>query len=93
MCSSSEKSFRIRRDHVLEEMVKGLGATTTIVEAPFDPEPRAAWWPSCMIMARKKRTYGRLVSRRPLPARAGRGARGAARESPPARAASLRSIA
>lgn len=30
--------FRIRRDHVLEEMVKGLGAVVTPVEAPFDPE-------------------------------------------------------
>jgi len=34
-----DKSFRIRRDHVLEEMVKGLGAVVTPVEAPFDPEP------------------------------------------------------
>jgi urease accessory protein len=33
--------LRIRRDHVLEEMVKGLGARVTPVEAPFDPE-RAA---------------------------------------------------
>jgi urease accessory protein len=30
--------LRIRRDHVLEEMVTGLGATVTAVEAPFDPE-------------------------------------------------------
>jgi len=36
-----DKSFRIRRDHVLEEMVKGLGAITTPVDAPFDPEPAA----------------------------------------------------
>jgi len=36
-----EQGFRIRRDHVLEDMVKGLGARTTIVEAPFDPEPAA----------------------------------------------------
>jgi urease accessory protein len=36
-----EKSFRIRRDHVLEEMVKGLGAVTKVVEAPFEPEPAA----------------------------------------------------
>lgn len=36
-----EKGFRIRRDHVLEEMVKGLGAVTKTVEAPFDPEPAA----------------------------------------------------
>lgn len=34
-----DKAFRIRCDHVLEEMVKGLGATTTALEAPFDPEP------------------------------------------------------
>lgn len=36
-----DKSFRIRRDHVLEEMVKGLGAITKPVEAPFAPEPAA----------------------------------------------------
>jgi urease accessory protein len=36
-----EKAFRIRRDHVLEEMVKGLGAVTKSVEAPFEPEPAA----------------------------------------------------
>jgi urease accessory protein len=33
--------IRIRRDHVLEEMAVGLGATVTAVEAPFDPEPGA----------------------------------------------------
>lgn len=37
----TDKSFRIRRDHVLEEMLKGLGASTREVEAPFDPEPAA----------------------------------------------------
>jgi len=31
--------LRIRRDHVLEEMVAGLGAVIIPVEAPFDPEP------------------------------------------------------
>jgi urease accessory protein len=36
-----EAGLRIRRDHVLEEMVKGLGAMATPVEAPFDPEPAA----------------------------------------------------
>lgn len=36
-----EQAFRIRRDHVLEEMVKGLGAIAQPVEAPFDPEPAA----------------------------------------------------
>jgi urease accessory protein len=30
--------LRIRRDHVLEDMARGLGATVTPVEAPFDPE-------------------------------------------------------
>jgi urease accessory protein len=30
--------LRIRRDHVLEDMAAGLGATVTPVEAPFDPE-------------------------------------------------------
>jgi urease accessory protein len=30
--------LRIRRDHVLEEMLRGLGAQLAIIEAPFDPE-------------------------------------------------------
>ena len=30
--------LRIRRDHVLEEMVRGLGAAVAPVEASFDPE-------------------------------------------------------
>jgi len=33
--------FRIRRDHVLEDMLRGLGAKLTALEAPFDPEPGA----------------------------------------------------
>ena len=37
----TDKHFRIRRDHVLEEMLQGLGATITPLEAPFDPEPAA----------------------------------------------------
>src|SRR3569832_1255256 len=32
------KGLRIRRDHVIEEMVKGLGARIVEIEAPFDPE-------------------------------------------------------
>lgn len=28
----------IRRDHVIDDMVHGLGATVTHIEAPFDPE-------------------------------------------------------
>jgi urease accessory protein len=35
------KSLRIRRDHVIEEMVKGLGARVIEIEAPFDPESGA----------------------------------------------------
>ena len=30
--------LRIRRDHVIEEMVQGLDATVTRIVAPFDPE-------------------------------------------------------
>ena len=37
--------LRIRRDHVLEAMLRGLGAQLTPVEAAFDPEPGAyAHW-------------------------------------------------
>ncbi|TXJ23505.1 MAG: urease accessory protein UreE [Afipia sp.] len=32
------KGLRIRRDHVIEEMVRGLGARVIVIEAPFDPE-------------------------------------------------------
>jgi urease accessory protein len=35
------ETLRIRRDHVLEEMLRGLGARLTPVEAAFDPEPGA----------------------------------------------------
>ncbi len=30
--------LRMRRDHVLEEMLTGLGAAVTPIEAPFEPE-------------------------------------------------------
>ena len=33
--------MRIRRDHVLETMLKQMGAVVTPVEAPFNPEPGA----------------------------------------------------
>ncbi len=33
--------LRIRRDHVLEAMLLGLGAQLTPIEAPFDSEPGA----------------------------------------------------
>src|SRR6201995_1004559 len=32
------KGLRIRRDHVIEAMVKGLGARVVEIEGPFDPE-------------------------------------------------------
>jgi len=31
--------IRIRRDHVLEDMLRGLGAKLSSLEAAFDPEP------------------------------------------------------
>ena len=33
--------LRIRRDHVIEDMLRGLGAVLRHIEAPFDPEPGA----------------------------------------------------
>jgi urease accessory protein len=30
--------LRIRRDHVIEDMLQGLGARVTPIEAPFEPE-------------------------------------------------------
>ncbi len=30
--------LRIRRDHVIEDMLRGLGAHLSAIEAPFDPE-------------------------------------------------------
>ena len=37
-CKSVGDRLRIRHDHVLEEMVRGLGATVAQIDAPFDPE-------------------------------------------------------
>jgi len=34
--------LRIRRDHVLEDMVRSFGAKVAFVEAPFDPESVSA---------------------------------------------------
>jgi len=33
--------IRIRADHVIEEMVRGLGGHVAMIEAPFDPEAGA----------------------------------------------------
>ena len=30
--------LRMRRDHVIEDMLRGLGARLSPIEAPFDPE-------------------------------------------------------
>lgn len=40
------QKLRIRRDHVIEEMVKGLGARVMPIEAPFDPEGGAYGHPT-----------------------------------------------
>lgn len=40
------KALRIRRDHVLEDMLRGLGARVIEIEAPFDPEGGAYTTPS-----------------------------------------------
>jgi urease accessory protein len=37
-CQLLGDRIRIRRDHVIKEMVTRLGATVTAIEAPFDPE-------------------------------------------------------
>jgi urease accessory protein len=37
-CEITARSIRIRRDHVIAEMLKGLGARVTEIEAPFHPE-------------------------------------------------------
>ncbi|MEA2951754.1 MAG: urease accessory protein [Alphaproteobacteria bacterium] len=36
-----DDKLRIRRDHVLEDMLRGLGARLTPLDAAFDPEPGA----------------------------------------------------
>src|SRR5206468_3957553 len=33
-----DQAFRTRRDHVLEEMMMGLGGVMKAIEAPFEPE-------------------------------------------------------
>jgi urease accessory protein len=37
-CEISARHIRIRRDHVIAEMLKGLGAKVAEIEAPFHPE-------------------------------------------------------
>jgi urease accessory protein len=40
------RALRIRRDHVLREMLRGLGGRVVEIEAPFDPEGGAYTTPS-----------------------------------------------
>jgi len=40
------RALRIRRDHVLKEMLRGLGGCVVEIEAPFDPEGGAYTTPS-----------------------------------------------
>jgi urease accessory protein len=37
-CEITARAIRIRRDHVIAEMLAGLGAKVTEIEAPFHPE-------------------------------------------------------
>jgi urease accessory protein len=36
-----EGRLAYRHDHVLDDLVRGLGLAVTVVDAPFDPEPGA----------------------------------------------------
>ena len=55
------KGLRIRRDHVIEAMVKGLGARIIEIEAPFDPEGGA--YAAVMRMRRKHRACTMIMPR------------------------------
>lgn len=37
-CEITTRAIRIRRDHVIADMLRGLGAKVTEIEAPFHPE-------------------------------------------------------
>ena len=41
VCQVMGDRLLIRRDHVIEAMLRGLGARVTPIEAPFEPEPGA----------------------------------------------------
>ena len=59
------KGLRIRRDHVIEAMVKGLGARIIEIEAPFDPEGGA--YASSQLMRRKPTRMHMHIPRMPMP--------------------------
>ena len=48
-------TLRIRRDHVLEDMLRGLGARMHALEAPFDPEQGRMGMETATIMTTKRR--------------------------------------
>ncbi len=50
------KGLRIRRDHVIEAMVTGLGARVIEIEAPFDPEG-GAYAAAAMPMRRRPHAH------------------------------------
>ena len=56
------KGLRIRRDHVIEAMVQGLGAKVVEIEAPFDPEggAYAAPAPGAADHAHDKHDHGHV---------------------------------
>ena len=52
------RGLRIRRDHVIEEMVRGLGAKVLEIEAPFDPEGGAYAQPAAHDAHGHKHDHG-----------------------------------
>ena len=59
------KGLRIRRDHVIEAMVKGLGARIIEIEAPFDPEGGA--YASSHAHAAEAHAHAHAIPRMPMP--------------------------
>ena len=55
-----EGYLRLAADHVLEQMLKGLGATLTVMEAPFEPESGAYAAHSHSLMALHPPHRGRI---------------------------------
>ncbi len=51
------RGLRIRRDHVIEEMARGLGAKVLAIEAPFDPEGGAYAHPAAPHLAAHDHTH------------------------------------
>ncbi len=60
------KGLRIRRDHVIEAMVKGLGARIIEIEAPFDPEG-GAYASAAMRRTATRMATPRMIMAMPSP--------------------------